>query len=201
MAKLPSLITNELTGEALNYYGSDRNWAVEFKQTFEVIKNDNFTWTIKSALYIKIPSTYTSGGQNIGTCFLKIGNQRYDVQDVQIMVSGIWVRGSQISNNPYEWTKILEKTNSYECTTGRRAVRLYCGYVNSSGSEVYFSDYTLIYSTFPSFSGAWYQKDNTVYAAMPWIKVNGEWKRALSYKKINGKWVQSNQVWKWNPEG
>ena len=77
MAKLPSLITNSLTGEALNYYGSDRNWAVEFKQTFEVTQNDNFTWTIKSALYIKIPTTYTTGGQDLGTCWIQITFKKY----------------------------------------------------------------------------------------------------------------------------
>lgn len=200
MAKLPSLITNSLTGEALNYYGSDRNWAVEFKQTFEVKQNADFTWTIKSALYIKIPTTYTTGGQNLGTCWLDIGGQMSDIQEVQISIAGVWTRGSQVSSNPYEWTKILESTKSYECTTGRQAVKLQCGWVTTENKDVYFDDYTIIYSTFPSFSGMQYKINNKYYFAMPWIKVNGEWKRALQYVKVNGEWKKYHSSWIWNPE-
>lgn len=201
MGKLPSLITDALGGEALSYYDSSSSiYAIHFKQTFEVTQNTNFTWTVKSTLYIKIPTTYTVGGQNLGTCWINIGGQRYDIQEVQIMTTGVWVRGSQISNNPYEWTKILEGTNTFSSETGRLAIRLRCGQLDSSGNEQYLDDYTIIYLTLPSFSGAWYKINNKNKNAMVWIKVNGEWKKALQYAKINGKWKQSKQLWLWNPE-
>ena len=43
MAKLPSLITNSLTEEALNYSNSGSG-KIEIKQTFEVTQNNNFTY-------------------------------------------------------------------------------------------------------------------------------------------------------------
>ena len=202
MAKLPSLITNETTGEAINYYGSSHNENPFIKQTFEVTKNDNYTWTIKSSLYIKLPTTVTSGGFNMGTCCVFIGGQRFDVQEVQIMTTGVWTRGSKISNNPYEWTKILEGTMNYECTSsGRNAVRLYCGYLNPSGTTSYlFYDYTLIYVTLPSFSGLEYKINGSWKYVMPWIKVNGTWKRANQFMKINDEWKEYHDTWMWNPE-
>ena len=123
-----------------------------------------------------------------------------NVQEVQITIKSVYVGGSQISSNPYEWTKILETTKSYECTTGRQGVRLQCGWIRTKNERSYFTDYTLIYLTLPAFSAMFYQKDSTIYSAMPWIKVNGEWKRALQYVKVNGEWKKYHSSWIWNPE-
>ena len=201
MAKLPSLITKSLTGEALNYYGNPHNNNPIFKQTFKVTQNADFTWTVESELYIKLDSSQSSGGQNVGTCYIRIGSKStHEIQNVQIMVTGVWINGTQISNNPYEWTKILESTETFECTTGRQGVRLTCGYVNGN-NYYYFEDYTLIYLTLPSFSGMQYKVNNKYNFVMPWIKINGEWKRAIQYIKINGEWKKYNDTWLWNPEG
>lgn len=201
MAKLPSLITNSLTGEALNYYGNPHNNNPIFKQTFKVTQNADFTWTVKSELYIKLDSSQSSGGQNVGTCYIRIGSKSTQlIQNVQIMVTGVWINGTQVSNNSYEWTKILESTETFECTTGRQGVRLTCGYINAN-NYYYFEDYTLIYLTLPSFSGMQYKVNNKYNFVMPWIKINGEWKRAIQYIKINGEWTKYNDTWLWNPEG
>lgn len=200
MAKLPSLITNNLTGEALNYYGNPHNNNPIFKQTFKVTQNADFTWTVKSELYIKLDSSQSSSGQNVGTCYIQIADKAFDIQDVQIMVTGVWVRGSQISSNPYEWTKILDCMETFESPTGRRGVKLTCG-TNNNGNKYYFTDYTLIYLTLPSFSGMQYKVNNKYNFVMPWIKINGEWKRAIQYIKINGEWTKYNDTWLWNPEG
>lgn len=187
MAKLPSLITNNLTGEALNYYGNPHNNNPIFKQTFKVTQNADFTWTVKSELYIKLDSSQSSGGQNVGTCYIQIADKAFDIQDVQIMVTGVWVRGSQISSNPYEWTKILDCMETFESPTGRRGVKLTCG-TNNNGNKYYFTDYTLIYLTLPSFSAMQYKVNNKYKFVMPWIKINGEW-------------TKYNDTWLWNPEG
>lgn len=200
MAKLPSLITNSLTGEALNYYGNPHNNNPIFKQTFKVTQNTDFTWTVKSELYIKLDSSQSSGGQNVGTCYIRIGSNIQEIQNVQIMVTGVWINGTQVSNNSYEWAKILESTETFECTTGRQGVRLTCGYVNAN-NYYYFEDYTLIYLTLSSFSGMQYKVNNKYNFVMPWIKINGEWKRAIQYIKINGEWTKYNDTWLWNPEG
>lgn len=203
MAKLSSLVTNSLTGEALNYYGGD-SYKVEVKQKFEVTQNSNFTWTIKSSIYIRLSSNYPQNlSERFSGVWQQIGDDENKISaDIQMLPkTGIWINGTQVSNNAYEWYKILELEKNYECSkTGRLAKRLRCGEVFSNGNEYYFDDYTFIYLTLPSFSGAWYKKDNKYINAMPWLKVNGEWKRVLAYKKINGKWIQSKQVWKWNPE-
>ena len=89
---------------------------------------------------------------------------------------------------------------TFESPTGRRGVKLTCG-TNNNGNKYYFTDYTLIYLTLPSFSGMQYKVNNKYNFVMPWIKINGEWKRAIQYIKINGEWTKYNDTWLWNPEG
>lgn len=203
MAKIPSLITNSLTGEALNYSNSGSG-KVEIKQTFEVTQNNNnFTWTIKSKIYIRLNSGYPQGkGERFSGIWQQIGDGiNKIIEDIQILsLSGVWINNVQVSNNAYEWYKILEQEKTYECTTGRQGVKLQCGYANGN-NNYYFDDYTLIYLTLPAFSGMQYKVNNKYYFAMPWIKVNGEWKRALQYVKVNDEWKKYNSTWKWNPEG
>jgi hypothetical protein len=206
MAKLPSLITNETTGEAISYYnGQSSNHNVQFRQVFEVTQNNNYTWTVKSSLYLRLNPNYPSGRgerfpygvwQRLGDEYFKMG------QDIQLLSrSGHWINGVQVSNNAYQYYKVMESTKTYNCSnTGRYGTRLDCGFMNSETSYYRNTDYTLIYVTLPAFSGLSYKTNNSWKYAMPWIKVNGEWKRAKQYIKINGQWKEYKDTWIWNPE-
>ena len=206
--KLPSLITNQTTGEAINYYSNtNRNSNPWFKQEFKVTKNDNYTWTVTSKLYIKIAREFPSGGISIREgLWQRIGNEYFKWQN-KITIGldiynnpGIWINDNKVSNNPYEYYKIMENSKTYNCSSyGRFASKLDCGYIENS-KTYYNGGYTLIYVTFPSFSGMKYKKNNAWKLAMPWIKVNGEWKRVKQYIKVNGEWKEYNDTWIWNPE-
>lgn len=205
MAKLDSLITNETTGEALNYYnGQSSNYNVQFKQVFEVTKNSNYTWTVKSSLYLRLNPNFPSGQgvrfdygvwQNIGDSPYKLE------QDIQLLsLSGHWINGVQVSNNAYEYYKVMESTRTIECSdTGRYGIRLRCGRNTSSGTAL-CDDYTYIYVTLPAFSGIHYKRNGSYSMSMPWIKVNGEWKRTKQYIKVNGAWKEYKDTWLYNPE-
>ena len=205
MAKLPSLITDATSGEAVSYYnGQSSNYNVQFKQTFEVTQNSDFTWTVKSKLYLRLNPNYPSGS---GERFLygiwqRIGDQFFQFQkDIQLLSrSGHWIDGVQVSNDAYEYYKIMENTKIYDCSdTGRRANRFECGYIQNS--TMYFcTDYTIIYDTFPPFSGLSYKMNNSWKSSMPWIKINGEWKRAKQFIKVNNEWKECKDSWIWNPE-
>lgn len=203
MAKLPSLITNATSGEALSYYGHD-NKAI-FKQTFEVSKNSNFTWTVKSSLYLKLAPEVPSG-QGVwlgGGVWQRIGDEYFKlVKDIQLLSrSGHWIDGVQVSNNAYEYYKVMENTKTYNCSnTGRFGCRLDCGYMNSSQNTYWCTDYRLIFDTFSAFSGLSYKINNNWKSSMPWIKVNGEWKRAKQFVKVNNQWKECKDSWIWNPE-
>lgn len=201
MAKLPSVITSETTGSAISYYGGKNNTTnVWFKQEFQVTKNSDFTWTATTKLYIKLPTTYTSGGQAFAGLWQRIDNEEFKLNaEVQILVTGVYVNGSKISSNAYEYTKVMENTLTITSNTGRKGQRFDCGYINNSTSY-YCNDYTLIYVTFPSFSAMHYKVDGEYKRVMPWIKVNGTWKRAEQYIKVNGVWKKYNDTWIYNPE-
>lgn len=199
MAQLDNVVTNATTGEAINYDGYDNK--VQFKQEFQVTKNSNYTWTVRSTLYGKLIS---GSGTRFFGFWQGIGNNNYNtgVEDVQFLSTGIYINRNKVSNNSYEYYKLLENTININCTsTGRNAIRLRCGELSADGtSNYYFNEYRFIYLTLPAFSGLKYKINNSWYLSMPWIKVNGEWKRAKQYIKINGQWKEYKDTWTWNPE-
>lgn len=204
MAKLPSVVTSDLTGSAISYYGGKNNTTnVWFKQEFQVTKNSNFTWTVTSKLYIKLPTTYTEGGQAFEGLWQRIQDNEFRLsQRVDITVNGVYVNGSQVSSNAYQYTKVMENTETIGVSvSGRLGQRLDCGYTYNSTSY-YCDDYTLIYLTLPAFSGM--RLKNPVTGGwrycMPWVKVNGTWKMAEQYIKINGTWKKYNDTWVYNPD-
>ena len=123
MAKLPSLITNATTGEAISYYnGINDNWAINFKQVFQVTKNDNYTWTIKSQLYVRLnPNFPRVDNARIPGVWQRIASEyfRYSA-DIQFLPNtGIWINGNQVSNNAYNYYKIMENFHcKHLCRTG-----------------------------------------------------------------------------------
>lgn len=203
MAKLPSLVTSNLTGEALNYYGSSQNIIV--KQTFEVTKNQNYTWTVKSSLYIKLKDGI-SIGQAFDDLWLYIQGTYYDIgKKVEISPNGVLLVNpdssyERLSNNGYEYTKVLENTKTINFSrTGRAGITLYCGWTYNSNRRL-FDDYTYIYLTLPAFSGMFYKENGTYKRTMPLIKVNGVWQRTKQYVKVEGEWKEYNSTWVYNPE-
>lgn len=206
MAKLDSLITNDLTGEAMNYdYWYDPA-NVDFKHVFNVVKNDDFTWTITCSLYMKLSDTIVEpgvGAYSYNDLWLGIGNEYFDLgQEVSISNTDIKVNNVVFSNTPLQYCKVFECTRTIECSSsGRLGIRLNCGkWTYEHTTRYLFSDYTYIYLTLPAFSGLQYKINGSYKKTMPWIKVNGEWKRALQYVKVNGEWKEYEDTWLYNPE-
>lgn len=200
MAKLPSLVTNATTGEAMNYTNSQ---SVEFKQTFEVTKNDNYTWTVKTKLYGRLkPGADPSYGTILGAgVWAYIGDTRFSNSQRIEISSHIYINNVMVQNSPYDYYQFLSAEHTFQCNkTGRYGTRLICGYVSPSLTDYYFSDYTLVYVTLPPFSGAYYKINNGWKSSMPWIKINGEWKRAKQFVKVNNQWKECKDSWIWNPE-
>lgn len=204
---MANIITKELKGEAISSYGTGE-YAIYFKQEFEVkVDYSNFKYTIISRLYMKLASTYVTGGQVFKGLFQQISDDRYKTSKFSIMPSGVYDSNNKlISSNPYNYTKVMENSCSISCSsTGRFAIRLYCGWILGDGSSdandqyILFDDYKYIYLTLPSFSGIKYKLNNSYNSSMPWIKVNGTWKRCLQYIKVNGAWKRYNDTWVWNP--
>lgn len=199
MAQLDNVVTNATTGEAINYDGYDDK--VQFKQEFQVTKNSNYTWTVRSTLYGKLIS---GSGTRFFGFWQGIGNNNYNtgVEDVQFLSTGIYINRNKVSNNSYEYYKLLENTININCTsTGRNAIRLRCGKLSDDGtSNYYFNEYRFIYLTLPAFSGMKYKINSSWKSSMPWIKVNGEWKRVKQFIKVNNTWKEYNSTWIWNPE-
>lgn len=207
--KLDSLITNSTTGEAISYYGGQSsNNNVQFKQTFEVTTNSDYTWTIKVSLYLRLNPNYPSGeGARLRYgVWQRLHKEYYTLEkDIHLLsLSGHWIDGVQVSNNAYEYYKVMENSIIVTTSTGRKGQRLDCGYINDNSGDPYSyywcTEYTQIYVTLPSFSGMSYKINGEYKRVMPWIKVNGTWKRTKQYIKVNDTWHEYNDTWIYNPE-
>lgn len=208
MALIDNIITTNLTGEAINYaYDSTNLIKIAFKQTWSVtLDTTNFKYIITSSLYTKLEEDASPDydGVYFDYIHLSVGNDTvfmpHDNGHALIVNknTGITVNGVDISSDASVFTKIFEHTATLDCTTnGRIGVRLSCGTISGN----YFPDYTLITLQL-ALSGLWYYRESTVtpdlyqyVRVMPWMKVNGQWKRAYVWGKHNGEWQKPYDEW------
>lgn len=210
---MSNITTHNLTGEVYNYsYDSSGKIKCGFKQTWEIVLDKiNFKWIVKSCLYTKLleDSSTEFSGIYYQDIWIRNGINIYSLSngsdDSALNVNsenGVTVNGITISTDAVsQYVKIMEKIDEYDCTAyGRRGLTFACGNTLNN-IDYYFYEYEIV-NVQTTFSGIRYKRrgifnpSSIFYVrAMPWLKVNGVWKRVYAYVKVNNKWQEPYDEW------